>query len=150
MERLMAVIEEPAFFFLDAHFAGGDTAFGTEEVPLIRELDVLATRSQKDIIVIDDLRLLGKRGVSGAEEDTVYPKMTYDWRTVTIASIERAIGRDSSSLWKFRNDRLVIFRNLSAASGFLLHVSYALMQGVVLMRRAVQWVYGSVLDTSSS
>jgi len=23
MERLVAVIEEPAFFFLDAHFAGG-------------------------------------------------------------------------------------------------------------------------------
>ena len=34
--------------------------------------------------------------------------------------------------------------------GVLLHVSYALMQGVVLIRLAVQWVSGHVLDTSSS
>ena len=130
MERLVADIEEPAFFFLDAHFAGGDTAFGAEEVPLIRELDALASRKQKDIIVIDDLRLIGKQGVCGSEGSSIYPIMTYDWRAVTLASIENSIGRGPRSLWKFKGDRIIIFRNLSYLSAFIIHVIFV----------AVHWI----------
>src|SRR5262249_11637841 len=53
-------VTEPAVFFLDAHWSGGETAFGSEEVPLYRELNHIAKRRQSDLIIIDDFRLFGK------------------------------------------------------------------------------------------
>lgn len=39
---------------LDAHYSGGSTAFGEEEVPLLYELEILKKRKHNDIIIIVD------------------------------------------------------------------------------------------------
>jgi hypothetical protein len=135
IERLISDISEPTLFFLDAHFAGGDTAFGAEEVPLTRELNVLASRTQKDVIIVDDLRLIGKQGKSGSKGSQVYPEMNYDWREVTLASIEISIGRGHGSLWIFRDDRIMIFRNLSYLSETTLQLLFVLIRWRAAVRR---------------
>jgi len=84
LPELLNNIDEPITIYLDAHFSGGTTAFGEEEVPLLFELEILKNRNYDDIIIIDDCRLLGKNGICGCGDDhPVYPTMTYDWSNIT-------------------------------------------------------------------
>ena len=84
LPELLNDINEPITIFLDAHYSGGTTAFGEEEVPLLFELEILKNRKYDDIIIIDDCRLLGKIGKCGCGDNhPVYPTMTYDWRNIT-------------------------------------------------------------------
>lgn len=84
LPELLSKINEPVTIFLDAHYSGGPTALGEEEVPLLYELEILKKRKYDDIIIIDDCRLLGKTGKCGCGIDhPIYPTMTYDWRDVT-------------------------------------------------------------------
>jgi len=84
LPELLKNINEPITIYLDAHYSGGTTAFGDEEVPLLFELDILKNRNYDDIIIIDDCRLLGKSGVCGVGDDhPVYPTMIYDWSNIT-------------------------------------------------------------------
>jgi hypothetical protein len=81
---LLNDIHEPVTIYLDAHYSGGTTAFGEEEVPLLFELEILKNRQEDDIIIIDDCRLLGKTGICGAGVNhPIYPTMTYDWSNIT-------------------------------------------------------------------
>jgi hypothetical protein len=81
---LLNNINEPVTIYLDAHYSGGTTSFGEEEVPLLFELEILKNRNYDDIIIIDDCRLLGKTGICGAGDNhPVYPTMTYDWTNIT-------------------------------------------------------------------
>ena len=120
LKDLTKQIEEPVFYYLDAHFAGGDTAFGDKEVPLVEELTEIAARPYADVIVIDDMRLVGKAGVSGDDGNLIYSKMEYDWRDITLDKIAEITGRGLRNAWFFKGDRLVIFRNRSLLSGTLL------------------------------
>lgn len=89
LQRLRNNIYEPAIFFLDAHYSGGETSFGIEGdngCPLLRELQVLSQRPYDDIIIIDDMRLMGKKLISGIE-GTEYPPTEFDFRHITIESI---------------------------------------------------------------
>ena len=82
--ELLNNINEPITIYLDAHYSGGTTAFGDEEVPLLFELEILKNRKYDDIIIIDDCRLLGKTGICGAGDNhPVYPTMTYNWIDIT-------------------------------------------------------------------
>ena len=83
LPELLNNITEPITIYLDAHYSGGTTAFGDEEVPLLFELEILKNRPYDDIIIIDDCRLLGKTGICGAENNPIYPIMTYDWSNIT-------------------------------------------------------------------
>lgn len=84
LSELLKNIKEPVTVFLDAHYSGGTTAFGDEEVPLLHELEILKKRDYDDIIIIDDCRLLGKTGICGIKHNhPVYPTMTYDWTNIT-------------------------------------------------------------------
>lgn len=84
LSELLKNIKEPVTVFLDAHYSGGTTAFGDEEVPLLHELEILKKRDYDDIIIIDDCRLLGKTGTCGIKHNhPVYPTMTYDWTNIT-------------------------------------------------------------------
>jgi hypothetical protein len=84
LPKLLENINEPITIYLDAHYSGGTTAFGDEEVPLLFELEILKNRNYDDIIIIDDCRLLGKTGVCGAGDNhPVYPTMIYDWSNIT-------------------------------------------------------------------
>lgn len=85
---LLAAIQEPVTVYLDAHYSGGTTAHGTEETPLLAELELLQARPYDDIIIIDDCRLLGAAGTCGAgDADPIYPTMQYDWRNITAEAI---------------------------------------------------------------
>ena len=61
---LLSNINEPVTIYLDAHYSGVNTEFGEEETPLLKELEFLKNREYDDIIIIDDCRILGKKGVS--------------------------------------------------------------------------------------
>jgi len=128
IKNIIPDIKEPILFFLDAHFAGGDTAFGAEEVPLNRELEVLRSRKEKDIIIIDDYRLIGKQGESGKEGDSIYPKMNFDWRTVSMESIEKPLGKGFLNPWLIKNDKIIIFRNLCIYQACIISALVALIK----------------------
>ena len=119
LAALLPSISEPVLFFLDAHYSGGPTALGREQKPLLRELEAICDRRQKDILIIDDVRLIGRSGECGYEGDSIYPRTTYDWRNVTFGRIRRLTGKalnnPSISWW----DKLIIFRNQPAAQGIL-------------------------------
>lgn len=83
LPELLSNINEPVTIFLDAHYSGMYTEFGEEETPLLKELDILRKRPYDDIIIVDDCRLLGRKGVCGTDNHPVYPIMEYDWTDVT-------------------------------------------------------------------
>ena len=87
---LLTTLQEPVTIFLDAHYSGGTTAFGDESNPLLYELDLLLARPYDDIIIIDDCRMLGVKGVFGAgPSDPIYPDTQYDWSDITENEIMR-------------------------------------------------------------
>jgi len=92
---LLNDIREPVTIYLDAHYSGGTTAFGDEEVPLLFELEILKNRQYNDIIIIDDCRLLGKSGICGAGDNhPIYPTMRYDWSNISENGIINLMKED--------------------------------------------------------
>jgi len=120
LARIVPQITGPATFFLDAHYAGGTTARGTDEVPLLRELEVISQRPYTDFIIIDDLRLVGQKVESGSAGSPIYPLTTFDWRDITIDRIASVINRENRTHWIYENDRIVIFTRLSMIQAFCL------------------------------
>lgn len=60
LQEVAAGFQEPALFWLDAHYSGGVTAGGGEQAPILKELATIAARRQpSDVILIDDARLFG-------------------------------------------------------------------------------------------
>jgi hypothetical protein len=71
---ICAKLDAPCLFYLDGHYSGGVTGMGSEECPVILELDAVFTHTRVPFrIVIDDARLFGS--------DPAYP----DLETVTHA-----------------------------------------------------------------
>jgi hypothetical protein len=94
--ELARQIDEPVLWHLDAHYSGGKTAFGVDGDqgwPLLREMRALAGRSQDDVIVIDDVRMLGRAMWSGSEGDPIYPRTFFDFTHLTLQDVLRAYGR---------------------------------------------------------
>jgi hypothetical protein len=57
LPQVLAGLNEPALFWLDAHFSGGATAKGDLETPIIQELDGILNHAVRDhVILIDDAR----------------------------------------------------------------------------------------------
>jgi len=105
LPELLNSINEPITIYLDAHYSGGTTAFGEEEVPLLFELQILKNRNYDDIIIIDDCRLLGKSGTCGSgDNDPVYPTMEYNWTNITENNIVNLM-KDGYILLKNDNNR---------------------------------------------
>jgi hypothetical protein len=92
LPELLSKIQEPVTIFLDAHYSGDFTAFGEEETPLLKELEILRDRNYNDIVIVDDCRLLGKKGTCGMPNHNIYPTMQYDWTDVTEEKILKALG----------------------------------------------------------
>jgi len=102
-------LQEPAVFYLDGHWSGGVTARGREEedgCPLLREVAVLGRREYEDLIVVDDVRLFGKKVVSGSGGD--WPPTEFDWRHVTEESLLAAYSRPAEVHYCQGIDRLVL------------------------------------------
>jgi hypothetical protein len=53
-------LAEPALFWLDGHYSGGETARGQQDTPIVTELEwILASPKSLHVIVIDDARCFG-------------------------------------------------------------------------------------------
>ena len=86
--------ETPITFFLDGHYSGKPEQWGNEETPLLHELDIIAARNVAgDIVIIDDCRMLGRRGESGRAGNEYYPPMTFDWTHITLEHIRQRLPR---------------------------------------------------------
>lgn len=97
-------VPEPAVFYLDAHWSG----FGPETpLPLLGELETISKRPPGDVVVIDDMRLMGKKSVSG-EDGTDWPKAEFDFREATLDAITKACPGKQE--WAEDIDRLIIYR----------------------------------------
>jgi hypothetical protein len=94
LRDLATFIDEPALFFLDAHWSGGVTAHGKVEVPLLEELEILRRRNHDDFIIVDDARLIGKAGKTGLHLSREYPVTPFDWRNVTMEAIRNRLPSD--------------------------------------------------------
>jgi len=74
---------DPITFWLDGHYSGGDTARGTEESPLLREIDAIIKNLRKgDIILIDDMRCFSVEH-HGFDRDTLASRLEDAGMTVT-------------------------------------------------------------------
>jgi len=128
IKKLLPLIIQPIVFWLDAHFAGGGTAFGKEEVPLLRELEEICKRNEKDLILIDDLRLIGKKGKSGVEGDQKYPIMDYDWTNISLKKIKLIINTNTKNgyknVWFTHSDTILIFRNQSIIESLVVYIRF--------------------------
>jgi len=111
MKIVLCNINDPVVFWLDAHYCGPGTSFGIEEVPLLRELDVIAPRKQRDIIMIDDAHLLGIRRRFEFEN---IPPFECNWGNITVGSIKKAIRwKPNHIMVRYNDDILIIFTNLN-------------------------------------
>lgn len=87
LPELARDIIEPAVWYLDAHWcllrsmpAGGDG-----DVPLMAELDILAKRSQADLVIVDDVSAFGRVRRPKHPEG--------GWSNVTPERIVQRLGR---------------------------------------------------------
>ena len=61
LPEMLAQVDTPATFWLDAHYFGGPSALGDKFCPLLEELDLIAGhRIKTHTILIDDVRCFGK------------------------------------------------------------------------------------------
>lgn len=96
-------INVPVFFYLDAHFAGHETAKSNIEVPLLQEVSSIAKRPFADIIVINDARLFGLKKNEGNFE--------VNWEDVTQEKILACFPQGKIAEYKLDYDRLIIYTN---------------------------------------
>jgi hypothetical protein len=60
MPEVLARVRQPALFWLDGHWSGGNTARGDKDTPLLEELAAIEKHGvQGHVILIDDARCLG-------------------------------------------------------------------------------------------
>lgn len=106
LPEILSKIKEPVTIYLDAHFCAGETAFGEENIngfsssPLLTELDIIHEHPYNDIIIIDDCRMLGKRGCSNVDANNdLWPSYEYDWTAITEDAI-RARMKNAYEIFK--------------------------------------------------
>lgn len=108
--------DEPVLFYLDAHFSGGETGGSDIEngCPLLLELDSLCETRKKntgDIVIIDDMRLMGIASWGGTEGDKVYPKTFFDFTHITFQAIASVFKKHNRTIqWNLcpDKDRMII------------------------------------------
>jgi hypothetical protein len=60
LPEILSRVQEPAIFWLDAHYSGGVTAKGSQECPIFAELTAIFTHySYPHVLLIDDARDFG-------------------------------------------------------------------------------------------
>lgn len=124
-------LQEPVIFYLDAHYSGGTTAFGRDEVPLLRELAVLGNRPYNDIIFVDDTRLFGRSGVEGTPGCKIYPMMHYDWRDITMEAVFKAYGKPVRAYRAGSYDRMILVHENAFVEETLTEVPAAPQKAIV-------------------
>jgi hypothetical protein len=94
LQTIITKIELPVQFFLDAHYSGPGTALGKLETPLLEELKSIASANLpgNNVIVIDDCRMLGRRGLALGGGD--YQAFESDWSDITERHIVEIVGEN--------------------------------------------------------
>jgi hypothetical protein len=87
LPKLSDLLDEPTFFYLDAHFCNAKPRLKKREFPLWKELDILKARSHNDIVAVDDVHAFGN----------TYQKLKVDesveeWEGVTAESLLEYMG----------------------------------------------------------
>lgn len=54
LPEVVAGLERPALFWLDAHYSGGATARGPKETPIVEELECILASTEDHVVLIDD------------------------------------------------------------------------------------------------
>ena len=94
--ELVDKVNEPALFWLDAHWSGGATASGEERSPILKELVPILTAKQRGhIILIDDAReFVGVDGYPTLEELTgIVSRHRPDLKMAVHADLIRIVPR---------------------------------------------------------
>jgi hypothetical protein len=100
--HVLEKISDPALFWLDGHFSGGNTARGVEDTPIRSELAHIAGHFLKDrhVVVIDDARLFN--GTDG------YP---------TLDDLSCFAAKLGFGLWQVEDDMIVLTAKRNPISG---------------------------------
>jgi hypothetical protein len=65
-------IDQPALFWLDGHYSGGDTARGATDTPIKEELRrILNAADRRHVIIVDDARCFGSEPAYPSIEEVV-------------------------------------------------------------------------------
>lgn len=60
LENVLRQIGQPALFWLDGHYSGGETGKGVAETPVYDELShILSAEAKHHVVIIDDARFFG-------------------------------------------------------------------------------------------
>jgi hypothetical protein len=88
LREILASINEPSLFWLDAHYSQGVTARSIRDTPIGSELDAIFSHHIKDhIVLVDDARcFLGLRGYPSIRELQRYVKKQAPYYTFTVFS----------------------------------------------------------------
>ena len=124
MKSIISKLELPIQFFLDAHYSGPGTAHGKLETPLLEELGTIAKAnlSGNNVIVIDDCRMLGKRGMARGGGD--YQAFESDWSEITEKHILQIVGTGYIKLhnnlnhWTYGKEDQIILLKLDGIRAF--------------------------------
>ena len=103
LPHLLSEIWAPIFFWLDGHWSGGNTARGSQDCPLLDEVQIIIDKCrQKMAIVVDDVRLFGT-------------KINEDWSEVTQTSIlSKFMTGDRLIDWDICGDRMILYVDSAA------------------------------------
>jgi len=107
LARLTVELKEPTVFYLDAHFSGGETAQGAEDVPLLNEVAILGKRPFLDLIIVDDASLFGYSKSEGLNED---------WSKIKPETVIAAFGKEGAR-HLIENDRMILWRQSLMEAG---------------------------------
>jgi hypothetical protein len=69
LPSLVSSIQEPVFFWLDAHWYDSLDVSDVAPTPLMMELRAIASRGSPDIVVVDDVECFGKKWSDGPGGD---------------------------------------------------------------------------------
>lgn len=104
LAQIIAKIEEPITFWLDAHYSGGVTEMADSNCPIMKELQTIINhRVGRHTILIDDVRLFGKnyllhdelRGFSESQ------RKDFLFESIEIEAIQEMI-RQANPKYRFR------------------------------------------------
>jgi hypothetical protein len=92
LPKILAEINEPICFWLDAHSGAQKYARGQDDVPLLKELEIIKNHSVKNhIIAIDDAHLFGK-----LQHDKKTGEVSCDYTHVSYEVVESKIKEINS------------------------------------------------------
>lgn len=108
---LACTIEEPVFFYLDAHYSCDAPGTAWSEFPLWSELQAIAKRPYADIVVVDDVHAFGKPATKFREKE----RGERHWPHVNKRSILAELGHHRIARSEVIGDGFVVWMRAHVA-----------------------------------